>query len=265
MPASPGEDGLPLENGLRIDAVVPARVVRPAVASRGHERAAVLPGERGQHPQRRQVHDHVGVRLLYVPAVALVEGPVGVPAAAVVARVVDDGGGVGDPEVLPQQSQAETGEPGVGEVRGEGLAVTDQPGDGADVGRRVPALLPVPVDGAQDVGAHRADFGRGNHPFEETEPSLCHLAAELIVSRILHGNVEATLASPGWAASAVHTCSCRNSGAKSAPLLHEGVCPSRVKDLKSVRSFNGSKTSPYSSDDKSTSPATPSLNDNHTL
>ena len=79
--------------------------------------------------------------------------------------------------MLSQQGQAETGEPGIGKVGGEGLAVADQPGDRSDVGRGVPALLPVPVDGAQDVGAHRADLGSGNHPFEEAEPSLCHSAA----------------------------------------------------------------------------------------
>ena len=41
--------------------------------------------------------------------------------------------------MLPQQGQAEAGEPAFGEVGGEGLAVADQTGDRADVRRGVPA------------------------------------------------------------------------------------------------------------------------------
>ena len=89
--------------------------------------------------------------------------------------------------MLSQQGQAEGGEPGIGEVRGEGLAVADQSGDGADVGRRVPALLPVPVDGAQNVGPHSADLCRGNHPLEEAEPPLCQPVAEVVSGRVHRG------------------------------------------------------------------------------
>ena len=59
-------------------------------------------------------------------------------------------------------------------------------------------------------------------------------------------------------------CSRKNSGAKSAPLLQYRVCPSKLNDWKNDLSFNGSKSSPYNSEDKLISPSAPSLNASHT-
>lgn len=61
------------------------------------------------------------------------------------------------------------------------------------------------------------------------------------------------------------TCSRRNSGEKSAPLLQDKVCPSILKELKNALSLSGSNISPYNSEDKSISPSAPSLKQTQTL
>ena len=86
--------------GQRIDAIVAGGVVWGSVAAGDKEGAAVFLGKRGQHPQGGQVDRRVGIRRGDVASVVLVEGPVGVPAAALVARVVDRAGGEGDARMM---------------------------------------------------------------------------------------------------------------------------------------------------------------------
>ena len=73
------------------DAVVAGGVVGTAVALWHDEGAAVFYAKGREHPQRRQVQEHIGVWRRNMAGIALVKGPIGMPLAALVALLVDNG------------------------------------------------------------------------------------------------------------------------------------------------------------------------------
>ena len=102
--------------------------MRAAVAAWYQQSTAVFGGERREHPQAGKVHDRIRVRGGDVAGIPLVEGPVGVPSAALVARVVDGAGGEGYARVLAQHGPDQVHDPGVGQIMGEGLVIGDNAG-----------------------------------------------------------------------------------------------------------------------------------------
>ena len=84
-------------------AIVAAGIVALAMRLRDNPRPGFCCKVR-QHPNRRHVHERVGIRCWHVPGVLLIERPVGVQRAVRIARMRLHTSGVRDAQVLAQTS-----------------------------------------------------------------------------------------------------------------------------------------------------------------
>ena len=114
--------------GMRFEgwyAIVAAGIVALAMRLRDNPRSGLCRKGR-QHPDRRHVHERVGIRRWHVPGVLLIERPVGVQRAARIARMRHHASGVRDAHVLAQKRFTQAQQPRLRQIGNKGLVEVDQ-------------------------------------------------------------------------------------------------------------------------------------------